>query len=66
MELDFRKKSKRNRTIRSKSFETQEMRNIGQKKAGESRGFPFFWVGIIENIFQMEEKECTDQESLKM
>ena len=27
--------------MRSKSFETQEVREIGRKEAGESRGFPF-------------------------
>ena len=34
MELDSRKKGRRAR-MRSKSLETQEMRKIGQKKAGE-------------------------------
>ena len=32
MDLDFRKKSKRDRIIRSKSFETQEVREIGRKE----------------------------------
>ena len=31
MELDFRKKSKRDRMMRSKSFDTQEVREIGRK-----------------------------------
>ena len=39
MELDSRKKSKRDRMMRSKSFDTQEVREIGRKKAGESRSF---------------------------
>ena len=47
MELDSKKKSRRGRIMRSKSFETQEVRDIGQKEAGESRGFPILWMGII-------------------
>ena len=39
--------------MRSKSFNTQEVREIGQKKAGESRSFPILWMGIID-VFQME------------
>ena len=66
MELGFRKKSRRNRMMRSKSFDTQEVREIGRKKAGESRGFPILCMGIIEDVFQMEEKECEAQERLKM
>ena len=37
MELDFRKKSRRDRMMRSKSFDTQEVREIGRKKAGVER-----------------------------
>ena len=66
MELDSRKKSKRDRMMRSKSSETQEVREIGWKEAGESRGFPILCMGIIEDVFQMEGKECEDQERLKM
>ena len=40
MELDSRKKTRRDSMIRSKSLEMQEVREIGQKEAGESRGFP--------------------------
>ena len=40
MELDFRKKSRRDRMMRSKSFDTHEVREIGGKEAGESRAFP--------------------------
>ena len=40
MELDSRKKSRRDRMMRSKSFDTQEVREIGRKEAGKSRGFP--------------------------
>ena len=42
------------------------MRKIGQKEAGESRDFPILWMGIIEDVFQMEGKECEVQEGLKM
>ena len=66
MELDSRKKSRSDRMMRSKSFETQEVRETGRKEAGESSGFPILWMGIIEDVFQMEGKECEDQERLKM
>ena len=66
MKLDSRKKSRRDRMMRSKSFDTQEVREIGQKEAGESRGFPILCMGIIEDVLQMEEKECEVQERLKM
>ena len=39
MELDSRKKSRQDRMMRSKSFETQKVIEIGRKEAGESRGF---------------------------
>ena len=52
--------------MRSKSLDTQAMREIGRKKAGESSGFPIFCVGIIEDVFQMEGKECEDRERLKI
>ena len=51
--------------MRSKSFDTQEVREIGQMEAGESRGFPILWMGIMEDILQMEGKECKIQERLK-
>ena len=66
MELDSRKKSRRDSMMRSNSFDTQEMREIDRMEARESKGFPILCVGIIENIFQMEGKECEDQEKLKM
>ena len=66
MELDSRKKSRQNRMMRSNSFDTQKMREIGRMEAGESRGFPILCMGIIEDVFQMEGKECEDQEKLKM
>ena len=52
--------------MRSNSFDTQEVREIGRKEAGESRGFPILCMGIIEDVFQMEGKECEDQERFKM
>ena len=66
MKLDSRKKSKRDSMMRSKSFDTQDVREIGRKEAGESRGFPILSMGIIENVFQTEGKKCKDQERLKM
>ena len=64
MELDSRKKSRRDRMMRSKSFETLEVREIDRKEAGESRGFPILCLGIMEDVFQMEGKECKDQETV--
>ena len=66
MELDSRKKSRRDRMMRSNSFDTQEVREIGRKEAGESRGFPILCMGTMEHVFQMEGKKCEDQERLKM
>ena len=65
MELDFRKKSRRDRMMRSKSFETQ-VREINRKEAGESRGFLILWIRIIDDVFQMEGKKCNSQKRLKM
>ena len=66
MELDSRKKSRRDRMMRSNSFDTQEVIEIGRKEAGESRGFSILCMGIMEDVFQMEGKKCEDQERLKM
>ena len=44
MELDSRKKSRQDSMMHSKNFETLEMREIGLKEAGESRGFPIVWM----------------------
>ena len=66
MELDSRKKSRWDRMIRSKSFEMQEVREVGRKEAGELRGFPIMWMGIIEDVFQMEGKDCEVLERLRM
>ena len=64
--IRFQKEERGDRMMRSNSFDTQEVREIGQKEAGESRGFPILWMGIMEDVFQMEGKECEDQERLKM
>ena len=48
--------------MRSKSFETQKVRKIGRKEAGESKGFSILWMGIIEDVFLMEGKKCKIQE----
>ena len=42
------------------------MREIGRKETGESRGFPALSMEIIEDVFQIEEKEYKDQERSKM
>ena len=66
MELDSRKKSRRDKIMRSNSFDTQEVREIGRNEAGESRGFPILCMEIMEHAFQMEGKECDDQERLNV
>ena len=66
MELDSRKKSRHDRMMRSKNFETHEVRKIGLKKAEESRVVPILWKEITEDVFQMERKKCKNQERLKM
>ena len=66
MKLHFREKNRHNRMMHSKSFGSQEVREISWKKSGESRDFPILWMRIMEDIFQMEGKECKDQERLKM
>ena len=66
MELDSRKKSRRDRIMRSNSFDTQKIEQISRKEAGESRGFSILWMGTMEDVFEIEGKECSDQERLKM
>ena len=43
--------------MRSKRFETQEVREIGRKKVGESKGFLILWMGILEDVFHMKGKD---------
>ena len=50
----------------SKSFESQEVREISRIEAEESRGFSILWMGIIIDVFQMEGNECKDQKRSKM
>ena len=57
MQLNFRKNSRRHRMMHSKSFDTQEVREIGGKEAGESRAFFILWMGIMEDVFQMEGRD---------
>ena len=56
MKLEFKRKSRRDRMMRSNSFDTQEVREISRKEAGESRGFPILWLGVVEGVFLIEEK----------
>ena len=65
MELDSRKKRRRDRMMRSNSFDTQEVREIGRKEAGESKGFPILCMGIMKDVFQIVGNECKDHERLK-
>ena len=51
MELDSRKKDRRDSMMRSKSFDTQEVIGIGQKEAGEPIDFPISWIELKENVF---------------
>ena len=52
--------------MRSNSFDTQKVREIGRKEAGESRGFPVLCMEIMKDVFQMEGKECKVQKRLKV
>ena len=64
MELDSRKKSRRDSMMRSKSFDIQEVREIGRKEAGIER-LSHLVNGNNRDIFQMEGKECKVSERLK-
>ena len=66
MKLDSRKKSRQDRMMHSKSFEAQEVREIGWKEAEGLRGFPILWMKIMEDDFQMEGKNAKTIERLKM
>ena len=52
MELDSKKKSRRDRMMHSISFDTQEVREIGQKEAG---GFPIL---CMERLSQLNNRRC--------
>ena len=62
----FRKKSRRDGMMRSKSFDTQEVRGIVLKEAEEFKGVPISWMEIIEDAFQMERKNCKNHERVKI
>ena len=64
MQSDSR--SRQDRMMRSKCFDTPEVREIDREEARESRGFIILWMRIIEDVFQIEGKECKDQEKSKM
>ena len=66
MEFDSRKKSTQDSMMHPNSFNMQEVREIGRKEAGELGDFPILRMGIMEDVFQMEGKECKVQERLKM
>ena len=66
MELESKKKSRRNKMMRSKSFQTQKLRETGRKEAEECRSFSIVLIGIMEYVFQTEEKNRKDQERLKI
>ena len=57
MELDSRRKSRRDEMMRPKSLESQEVGETGPKEAGVSRGFPILCMIILEDVFQMAGKE---------
>ena len=53
--------------MRLHSFETRKVREKEERGKQVSREVFFIsWMGIIDENFQMEKKECKDQERLKM
>ena len=52
--------------MRSNNFETQELKEINRKGAGELRGFPILWIGIIGEGSLMAVKKFKYQERLEM
>ena len=55
--LDSKKKVSRQRISLSKSLDIQEVREMGRKDEGLSKGFPDLWMGMIVEVFQQEGKE---------
>ena len=47
--------------MRSKSIKMQKVRELGQKKAGNPKALLILWMRIVEDVFQIEGKECKDQ-----
>ena len=66
MELNSRKTSRQDSMMCLKSFDMQEMREMGWKEAEELISFPILWFGIMEDVFQMKGKEFRDHKGLKM
>ena len=44
--------------MRSNSFDTQEVRDIGQKGSRRVKRLFILWMGITEHVVQVERKEC--------
>ena len=57
MELDSRKKSRRNKMMRSKSFDSQ-VREIDRKEAGKLKGFPIYQMGITKMSYRWKERHA--------
>ena len=57
MEIDYRKKSRRDRMMHSNSFEAQEVREIALKKAVGRLIFPCFEDGNNSERFSYKMKE---------
>ena len=50
----------------SNRYETWELKEIDRKETAELRNFPILFIEKIEYGFQVEEKDCKDQEKLMM
>ena len=51
--------------MRSKSFETQKVKDTCLKETRESRSLPIFWMGMIEGVLPMEGKECKEPRKIE-
>ena len=56
--LDFRKKTRLHRMMRSNSFEVQEVREMGRKQPDELKGFSILWIGTIKEDFLVDRKNA--------
>ena len=65
MKLNCRKKSRRDRMMRSKCFEMQKMRKIGRKEPRESRGFPILKMKIKRKYLADGKRNISIRKSLK-
>ena len=66
MKSDSRKKRRRDRMMHSNSFDTQEVKEIGRKEAGEWRSVSHLVNENNGRCLWMQIKECQVQERLKM